>query len=203
VDLGVVIFGQEGLATQQPTNDHSAVLSAIKRLDSSGGTSLTAAILAALGTIVGHQVALPDPDSQDQPQQNLGYWPSATIVLFSDGQDAAPDQAEAAAALASDAGVRIETVGIGTTKGATVKVDGYEVATQLNEELLNTIATTTGGAYHPATDAAAINQIHRTIALRLTTKAQPVELTALFSVAGLLLLMIGGLLMIRWHGRIV
>jgi Ca-activated chloride channel homolog len=217
VDIGVVIFGQDGLAIQQPTNDHSAVQAAIHRMDVSGGTSLTQAILAALTAITGKSVHLPDDSGpgpgdsgqapsdqgQDQPAQDLGYWGSATIVLLSDGQDSAPDRAQAAAELASNAGVRIETVGIGTAKGTTVKVDGYQVATALNEELLTQIATTTGGAYHPAGDAAAINQIHKSIDLRLTTKAQPVEVTALFALAGLLLLVAGGLLMIRWHGRIV
>ncbi len=203
VDIGVVIFGQAGLATQKPTNDHTSVKAAIQRMTTAGGTSLTQAIIAALTAITGKQVQLPTEEAQDQPQQDLGYWGSATILLFSDGQDAAPDRAVAAAGLASNAGVRIETVGIGTVKGTTVKVDGFQVATALNEDLLTTIATTTGGAYHPAGDAAAINEIHKSIDLRLTTKAQPVEVTALFALAGLLLLGVGGLLMIRWHGRIV
>lgn len=203
VDIGVVVFGQDGFATQKPTGDHEAALSAIKRLETAGGTSLTQAILTALGTIVGHPVGLPEHDNQDQPQPSLGYWPSATIVLFSDGQDTNADRAEQAAALASDAGVRIETVGIGTAKGTTVKVDGFQVATALNEDLLTAIAATTGGSYHPAGDSAAINQIHKSIDLRLTTRAQPVELTALFASVGLMLLVAGGLLMIRWHGRIV
>jgi Ca-activated chloride channel family protein len=204
VDIGVVIFGQDGLTTQRPTADHSAVLAAISRMKASGGTSLTQAILASLTTIVGHPVRLPDANAQDQPS-DLGYWGSATIVLFSDGQDMAEntDGVEAAAGLASEAGVRIETVGIGTTQGTTVEVDGYQVATALNEELLTTIAATTGGSYHPAQDAAALNDIHRSIDLRLTTKPQPVELTALVAGAALVLLTLGGLLMIRWHGRIV
>lgn len=203
VDIGVVIFGQDGLSTQKPTNDHTAVKAAIGRLTTSGGTSLTQAILAALTAITGKQVALPTEEAQDQPPQDLGYWGSATILLFSDGQDLNPDRAVSAATVASNAGVRIETVGIGTAKGTTVKVDGFQVATALNEELLTTVATTTGGAYHPAGDAAAVNDIHKAIDLRLTTKSQPVEVTALFSLGGLLLLMVGGLLMIRWHGRIV
>lgn len=203
VDIGVVIFGQDGLATQQPTSDHNAVLAAIQRMTVAGGTSLTQAIIAALTAITGKPVQLPTDQAQDQPSQDLGYWGSATIVLFSDGQDQAPDRAVAAAGLASDAGVRIETVGIGTAKGTTVKVDGFQVATALNEELLTAIATTTGGAYHPADDADAITRIHESIDLRMTSKARPVEVTALFALSGLLLLVVGGLLMIRWHGRIV
>jgi len=203
VDIGVIIFGQEGLATQQPTNDHSAALAAIDRMNTGGGTSLTQAILAALSSITGKPVQLPSEEAQDQPPPDLGYWGSATIVLFSDGQDLNAERAVAAAGLASAAGVRIETVGIGTVKGTTVEVDGFQVATALNEELLTAVATTTGGAYHPAGDTAAINQIYRSVELRLTTKSQPVEVTALFAAAGLLVLVLGGLFMIRWHGRIV
>ena len=41
------------------------------------------------------------------------------------------------------------------------------------------------------------------IDLRLTTRKEPVELTALFAAAALLLLAAGALLGLRWHGRIV
>ncbi len=204
VDVGVVVFGQDGLTTQSPTSDHGAALAAIDRLKPAGGTSLSQAILASLSAIVGKPVRLPEGDSASAPN-DLGYWGSATIVLFSDGQDmaATPDAAVAAATLASNAGVKIETVGIGTPEGTTVDVDGYQVATALNEDLLTTIATTTGGSYHTAQDAAALNQIYRSIDLRLSTKPQPIELTAFFAAAGLLLLTLGALLMIRWHGRII
>jgi Ca-activated chloride channel family protein len=204
VDIGVVIFGQDGLATQRPTADRRAVLAAIARMKTSGGTSLSRAILASLSTIVGRPVQLPEGDAADQPT-DLGYWGSATIVLFSDGQDMAQstEGVEAAAGLAAAAGVRIETVGMGTTQGTTVQVDGYQVATALNEDLLTNIAATTGGSYHPAQDAAALKDVHRSIDLRLSTKPQPVELTAPFAGAALLLLTLGGLLMIRWHGRII
>jgi Ca-activated chloride channel family protein len=202
VDIGVVIFGQGSLTTQVPTNDHNAVTAAIARLTTSGGTSLTQAILAALTTIVGHPVSLPDDSATDAPE-DLGYWGSATIVLFSDGEDTAGPGAEEAAGLAADAGVRIETIGIGTPQGTTVEVDGYQVATALDEELLTTIAATTGGSYHPAQDASALDQIYRSIDLRITTQPETVELTAVLAGVALLLLTLGGLLMIRWHGRIV
>lgn len=202
VDIGVVMFGQDGLTTQRPTDDHDAVVAAVTRLSTSGGTSLRQAILAALTVIVGRPVSLPDGGATQQPP-DLGYWGSATIVLFSDGEDTAGPEAEAAAALAAAAGVRIEAVGIGTTRGTTVEVDGYQVATALHEDLLTSIAATTGGSYHPAQDTAALNEIHRTIDLRITTKPESVELTASLAIAALLLLTAGGLLMIRWYGRIV
>ncbi|WP_027341108.1 VWA domain-containing protein [Hamadaea tsunoensis] len=202
VDVGVVIFGQDSLTTQPPSADHGAALGAINRLTPSGGTSLGQAILAGLGAIVGHPVALPDAESGAAPP-DLGYWGSATMVLFSDGESRSGPDVESAAALAATAGVRIETVGIGTKQGTTVEVDGYQVATALNEDLLTAVATQTGGAYHPAGSAADLDQIHKSIDLRLTAKPEKVELTGLLGAAGLLLLTIGGALMIGAYGRIV
>ncbi|MEV4413601.1 VWA domain-containing protein [Catellatospora sp. NPDC049609] len=201
VDIGVVMFGQGGLLTQTPTDDRDAVLDAISRLTPSGGTSLRQAILTALGAIVGEPVDLPAEDDPELP--DLGYWGSATIVVFSDGQDDAPADAEAAAMLAAGAGVRIETVGIGTTQGTTVEVDGYQVATALDEQLLTALAAATGGSYHPAGDAAALNGISDAIDLRITVQRESVELTGPLAGLALLLLTLGGLLMIRWYGRIV
>ncbi len=201
VDVGVVMFGQGGLLTQAPTDDRQAVLAAISRLTPSGGTSLRQAILTALGAIVGEPVDRPAEDATELP--DLGYWGSATIVVFSDGQDDAPADAEAAATLAAGAGVRIETVGVGTVEGTTVEVDGYQVATALDEQLLTGLAAATGGEYHPARDAAALHDIGDAIDLRITTQPELVELTGPLAGIALLLLTLGGLLMIRWYGRIV
>ena len=202
VDVGVLIFGDQALLTQAPTGNHAAAEAAIGRASASGGTSLGQAILVALSTITGKPVGLPAGGAAPAAG-SLGYWPSATIVVFSDGQQTGGPDAEAAAEVAAAAGVRIQTVGVGTEKGATVQVDGYELGTSLDEALLTTVAQTTGGAYHAAGDAAALAATTKSIDLRLTTKKEPVELTAPFAAAALLLLTLGGLLGIRWHGRIV
>lgn len=202
VDVGVLAFGDQALLTQAPTADHDAAVAAVKRITAGGGTSLGQAIVVALGTITGKPVTL----SAGGPPANtkaLGYWPSATIVLFSDGQQTGGPDAEAAAELAAAAGVRIQTVGIGTARGATVDVDGYQLGTQLDESLLTTVARTSGGAYHPAQDAGALAATTKSIDLRLTAKKEPVELTAPFAGAALLLLFLGAVLSTRWHGRIV
>jgi Ca-activated chloride channel homolog len=198
VDVGVLVFGDQALLTQAPTDDHAAAIAAIDRLKASGGTSLGQAVLVALGTITGKAVSLPADG------QSLGYWPSATIVIFSDGQDtSASTDVEAAAEVAAAAGVRIQTVGVGTAAGATVEVDGYQLGTALDRTLLTTVARITGGAYHPAGDAASLADTTKSIDLRLTTRKEPVELTGPFAGVALLLLFAGGLLGTRWHGRIV
>jgi Ca-activated chloride channel family protein len=202
VDVGVVVFGNGALTTQEPGPDHAEAIAAIGRLKAGGGTSLGQAILAALTAITGRQVRLPAPDDPGPPP-DLGYWASATVVLFSDGENTGGPDTEGAAELAAGAGVRIETVGVGTPQGTTIEVDGYQLSTALDEDQLTAIAQATGGAYHRAGDAASIKDTTRSIDLRVTARREPVELTALFAGAALLLLMVGGLLMIRWYGRIV
>jgi Ca-activated chloride channel family protein len=202
VDVGVLVFGDTALLTQAPTDDHAAATAAIERVKPSGGTALGQAILVGLGTITGKPVSLPGEGATPDTTA-LGYWPSATIVIFSDGENTGGPDVEAAAELAAAAGVRIQTVGVGTAKGAPVEVDGFQLNTALDESTLTTVAQVTGGSYHAAGDADTLNDTTKSIDLRLTTKKEPLELTAPFAGAALLLLALGGLLGIRWHGRIV
>jgi Ca-activated chloride channel family protein len=198
----VLAFGDQALLTQAPTDDHALATAAVERLTPSGGTSLGQAILVALGTITGKPVTLPADDAAPTTG-DLGYWPSATIVVFSDGQQTGGPDAGAAAELAAAAGVRIQAVGVGTERGATVEVDGFQLGTQLDETLLTAVATTTGGTYHRAGDAATLADTTDAIDLRLTTIKETVELTAPVAGVALLLLILGALLSTLWHGRIV
>jgi Ca-activated chloride channel family protein len=200
VDIGVVVFGQTALNTQTPTDNHDDAIAAINRLKTGGGTSLGQAILAALSAIVGKPVALP---ADDAPPADLGYWRSATIVLLSDGENTGGPDAEQSALLASDAGVRIETVGIGTERGDTIEVDGFQLSTTLNADVLTMISDATGGSYHPAGDAESLRAATKSIDLRITLQEKLIELTAVFTIAAIVLLAIGALLMIRWYGRVV
>jgi Ca-activated chloride channel family protein len=202
VDIGVVAFDQGALTTRAPTSNHDEAIAAINRLRSAGGTSLGQAILGSLTAIVGKPIGLPNQSSTASPP-DLGYQGSATIVLLSDGEDTGGPDAVAAAELAAGAGVHVETIGIGTVEGTTIEVDGYQVATALNEDLLTQIAQTTAGSYHRAGDAQALDKVYRSLDLRITAKPQSVELTGAAVGVAVLFLTIGGLLMITWYGRIV
>jgi Ca-activated chloride channel family protein len=202
VDIGVVTFDRSAITAHTPTNDHEQLVSTIQRLRPAGGTSLGQAILASLSTITGKSVALPS-NADTAPPPNLGYWGSATIVVFSDGEDTGGPDAVAAAELAGTAGVRIQTIGIGTVEGTTIEVDGYQVATALNEDLLTQVAQATAGTYHRASDVAAIDQISRDLELRITSKPETLELTGAAVLLAVALLTAGGLFMTLWYGRIV
>jgi Ca-activated chloride channel family protein len=124
--------------------------------------------------------------------------------LFSDGQeqgDAA--ETERAAALAEKAGVHIDTVGVGTTEGTAVKVDGFSLDTALDEDALTSISQTTGGTYHPASDTSELDGIASKIDLRLTVTDEDLPLAGGFIALALALLAAGSMLTIFRSGRVI
>jgi Ca-activated chloride channel homolog len=198
VDIGVVAFERGALTTARPDADHAIALAAIDRLKITGGTSLGTAIMASLTAIIGKRVAV----GRDGSAPDIGYWPSATIVMFSDGQNQGAD-VEPAAAVAQRAGVHIHTVGVGTTAGATVEVDGFHLQTSLEEDTLTSIARTTGGAYHPASDVARLDGIADTIDLRRTVSDEPLPLAGGLIGLALALLTAGAALTVLRSGRVI
>src|SRR5947208_5814163 len=133
VQIGVVAFSDSGFSVQAPTNDQEAILAAIDRLAPARGTSLANGILASLNTIAaadGRQTPrlysnlTPTPTPTPTPVPKGTYAP-AVIVLLTDGENTAPPNPLAAAQVAADRGVRIDTVGIGSAAGATLRVEGF------------------------------------------------------------------------------
>jgi Ca-activated chloride channel family protein len=200
VNIGVVAFQAGGLEAALPTADHATAAAAVRRLTAGGGTSLGDAILASLSAITHRTVTI----GRDGGVPDIGYWPSATIVLFSDGQDE-PDgtSAAAGAAVAENAGVHIDTVGVGTTAGTTVDVDGYHLFTALDPATLTSISQATGGKYHPAADASELDGIASSIDLRLTVTNEPLPLAGAFIVLAVALLAAGAVLTVARTGRVV
>ena len=210
VDIGVVAFQQGGLEAALPTADRATTAAAVRRLKAGGGTSLGDAILASLSAITHKTVTI----GRDGSAPDIGFWPSATIVLFSDGQDeggatggggaGGPGTgADAAAAVAEKAGVHIDTVGVGTTAGTTVEVDGYHLFTALDVATLRSISQASGGTYHPASDASELNGIASSINLRLTVTNEPLPLAGAFIALALALLAAGTVLTVARTGRVV
>jgi Ca-activated chloride channel family protein len=200
VDIGVVAFQNGALTTNTPGADHRAARTAVDRLSVAGGTSLANAILTSLSAITGKKVVI----GKDGTVPDIGFWSSATIVLFSDGEDRGSDDAAAAAAEAAQkAGVHVETVGVGTTAGGTVTVDGFRIRTALDEDTLTAVAKTSGGSYHPASDSAELDGIASGIDLRLTTHREDLPLAGAFTGFAVLLLVAGAVLTVLRTGRLV
>ena len=207
VAIGVVAFSDSGFSIQLPTTDTATVLSAVNRLAPTRGTSLGQGILTSLNAIATAEAdpaegfytnRSPDPNPTPVP---AGTHDSALIVLLSDGENTtAPDPLEAAQD-AADRGVRIDTVGIGSAAGSNLKVQGFNVHTQLDEATLKAIADRTDGQYFNADSTADLQAIYGNLDTRLVIKPEAIEVTGLFAGAGLLVLVLGGLASMVWLGR--
>jgi Ca-activated chloride channel family protein len=108
-----------------------------------------------------------------------------------------------AAQVAADRGVRINTIGIGSTAGTTLNVDGFTVFTQLDEALLQQISALTDGLYYNAANEAELRQIYENLDPQLVIRPVAMEVTSIFAGASLLVLLIGGGCSFWWFGRLL
>jgi Ca-activated chloride channel family protein len=133
-----------------------------------------------------------------------GGYQAGAIVLFSDGESNAGPEAMKAAQLAASHGVRIYTVGVGTTEGIVLKVDGMSARVKLDEKVLKDVADTTGAEYFRLEDAAELKKVYQALNARLAfDKRDQVEITAFFTALGALLALCAGLLSMWWYGRVM
>ncbi len=208
--IGVVAFSDSGFSIQVPTADETLVLAAIDRLAPERGTSLGRGIMTSLTAIAAadkdpaagyYTNRSPEPTPLPTPVPDGTYAPAA-IVLLTDGENnQSPDPLEAAKA-AADRGVRIHTVGIGSTAGSTIEVEGFRVHSRLDEGMLQQISEITGGAYYAAEGSDELSAIYDSIDTRLVIRPEPMEVTSLFAGAGVLVLLIGGIASLLWLGRL-
>jgi Ca-activated chloride channel family protein len=209
VRIGVVAFSDGGLSVQSPSLNRDATLTTIERLVPRRGTSLGNGLLVALNTVV---VDAGDPPiintsdlstADDVVTAPQGEYPSAIVIVFSDGENNDPPDPLEAAKLASDLGVRVYTVGVGTPKGTTIDVEGMNIHTQLNEDLLSQIAETASGQYYFAADETELRNIYADLQPELSIKPEDLELTSMLAGIGILVFLLGGTLSLLWFGRVL
>lgn len=209
VRIGVVAFSDGGLSVQTPGVNRENTLMTIERLVPRRGTSLGNGVLVALNTIA---VDAGDPPLMDTNNLSAaddvvttpqGWYPSAVIVLFSDGENNDPPDPLSITDLAIDLGVRIYTIGVGSPQGEDIKVEGMTVHTALNEPLLQQIALTSGGQYYFAGDDIGLRKIYGDLEPTLSIKPEELELTSLLAGLSALVFLFGGALSLLWYGRVL
>ena len=202
VDIGVVAFSNGGLVIQPPSDDQTAVLDAIERLSPQGATSLAQGIFSSLNAIAGEAIAIDETSLEEgAPPIDIGDYPSAVIVLLTDGENTESLDPLEIAQLAAEANVRIYPVGIGSSEGKILEIEGFNILTQLNEASLQDIADLTNGTYFRAEDEESLQEIYEDIDLKLTIAGEKMEVTSILAGASLLLFAIGGALSLFWFGR--
>jgi Ca-activated chloride channel family protein len=224
--IGVVAFAGSAALVQPPTSNREDVLGAIERFELQRATAIGSGILMSLKAIFPDmEVDLRSSnlrreraadslkgtplDAPREPAKPVfkpvppGSYTSAAVILLTDGQsNVGPDPVEAAR-VAAERGVRVFTVGVGTTEGETLRFEGWSMRVRLDEETLKTIADLTRGEYFYASNAAELNTIYRTLTSRLVLENQETEITALFAAAAAALAVLAAGLSVLWFSRLV
>lgn len=138
--VGVVVFAGEAQVQLPVTSDYRMAKAFAKRISPSlvsvQGTSVGSALTTAMMSFAG------------------GSDNSRVIILITDGETHDADALEVASRAAEE-GIKIFTIGIGTPEGAPIRIGGdfirdekgEMVVSKLDEGLLQSIASLTGGAY--------------------------------------------------------
>ncbi len=209
VQIGIVAFSDSGIAVQVPTNEQDAIFASINRLTPQRGTSLANGIFASLNAIDAakgqatqfYSSLTPTPAPTPTPVPK-GTYTSAVIVLLTDGENNESPNPLDAAQTAADRGVRVYTVGIGSTAGSILHIDGFTIRSRLDEETLQQIAQITDGTYYNAESEQDLRAIYDNLDPELVVKPEKTEVTSLFAGASILVFLIGGVFSLRWFSRL-
>jgi len=218
--IAIVSFAGTAQVVQSPTHNREDLLAAIDRFQLQRATAIGSAIVVSLATVfpdagidlaaVGQKRGSMSLDQQPAAPGKTPFKPvppgsygSAVIILLTDGQTTAGVDPIEAARMAAERGVRIFTVGIGTTDGEILRTEGWSMRVRLDEESLKTIANITRGEYYYAGNALDLKKIYQSLNAKLVFETRETEVTAMFSAVAALFAALAGLLSLLWFNRIL
>jgi Ca-activated chloride channel homolog len=220
VRVGVVSFAGTAAVVQAPTQSREDVIAAIDRFQLQRGTATGSGIILSLATLFpDHGIEIQHVTGQrnfpgkpigkdskdDKPKFTpvpAGSYQSAAIIMLTDGQrTTGPDPLDAAK-MAAERGVRVYTVGMGTTSGEIIGFEGWSMRVRLDEETLKNISVLTQGEYFYAGTAEDLTKVYESLGSRMVVERKETEVTALFAALGALLAVTAAGLSIWWFGRV-
>lgn len=221
VKVGIVAFAGSAQVAQLPTVNREDLVTAIDRFQLQRATATGNAIVISLATLfpdagIDLQQMQTGRDRQrgfaiDQPKQEKkeftpvapGSYSSAAIIMLTDGQRTTGVDPIEAAKLASERGIRVYTVGIGTVDGETIGFEGWSMRVRLDEETLKAIANKTSAEYFYAGTAADLKKVYETLSSKLTVEKKETEVAALFAMVAAALALLSAGLSMFWFNRIL
>ena len=216
--VGVISFAGTAAVVQAPTTSREDVIAAIDRFQLQRATATGSAIVLSLATlfpehnieiqhITGQRKFPGAPLGEDKPKVEFkpvapGSYNSAAIIMLTDGQrTTGPDPIEASR-MAAERGVRVYTVGVGTTGGEVIGFEGWSMRVRLDEETLKNVAANTLGEYFYAGTAEDLKKVYQSLSSRMVVERKETEISALFAAAGALLALVAAGLSVFWFGRV-
>ncbi|KTD76359.1 vWA domain-containing protein [Legionella waltersii] len=159
--IGLILFGTRAYLQTPLTYDRHNVLMRIE--DATAG-------LAGKTTSIGDAVGLAVKRLQEVPNQGR------VIILLTDGaNNSGVLEPLKAATLAKQDGIKIYTIGLGSEANPGAFANGIfapNVAAELDEPTLQSMADLTGGRYFRATDPESLQTIYKTISQLETVKQE-------------------------------
>jgi Ca-activated chloride channel family protein len=225
--VGVVAFAGFAELAQEPTTDLKLLENTITTLATATETAIGGAILRSLDAIaeVDKRVA---PSEEIDPllvsSESLStngpskeaYLPHI-IVLLTDGASNSGPPPLAAAQQAAERGIRIYSIGFGTTKAAVMdcwnlyvdpppsnpapesRVGSGSFGNGPDEATLKQIAEMTGGEFYSATSAGELQTVFQELHSFVAMNNQSVEVSAYFAAIGTFLALAAFFLSALWH----
>jgi len=225
--IGVVAFAGFAELVQPPTTDQALLESAIKNLTTARRTAIGSAILRSLDAIaeIDSHVTASDTGSPSTTNGAVtpvpkGQYVPHIIVLLTDGaSNAGPDPLEAAHQ-AAERGVRVYTIGFGTSNPSSPMNCGDQFQFQGNDQFggggggfnfgggggfrrgideatLNSIADLTDGKYYSASSAGELETAFHNLPNYLVVTYETTEIGAYFTAFAALLAVIAMILSFR------
>ncbi|MEP7136977.1 MAG: VWA domain-containing protein [Chloroflexota bacterium] len=223
--IGIVAFAGFAELVQPPTNDRSLLENAINNLTTARRTAIGSAILRSLDAISEIDPAIAPGDTGNLPEGAVtpvpkGEYAPHIIILLTDGASNAGPSPLSAAIQASDRGIRVYTIGFGTTSPSSPMNCGDQFQQNdqfgggglgpfggggggfrrgIDEDTLTSIAKMTGGTYYAASSANELNSVFQKLPAFLVVTKQQTEISAFFTAFAVLLAIIAMVLSFRWH----
>ncbi len=205
LQVGLVIFSSEAQVLVTPTADHDQVRNALSFLRADGGTAIGDAIIAATSLADDSGASFASLAGSDKSAQD-GTSP-LSVLLLSDGAPS-PDTADPieAANQASEQGIKVFTVALGTDEGTVTLSDPFGndqvVPVPPDRETLGQIADITGAQFFEAPTEEALTRVYADLGSDIGFSKERHEITFAFAAAGGLLLLAGGVLSLLWFSRL-
>jgi Ca-activated chloride channel homolog len=180
--VGLVLFSTEPEVLASPTTDHAFVRESLSYLTPEAGTAIGDGVAAAVKLV---QRSLAERGVVRVPGKPV----PAAIVLLSDGeQNQGYLQPLAAAARARAAGIKVDTIALGTPHGA-LFVLGQRQEVPPDPVTMRAIARATGGSTFAAHDDRRLQSIYSSLSRSVGRQSQPREIASWFAAVAALLLL--------------
>lgn len=224
VRVGIVTFAGTAAVVQTPTSNRDDLIAAVDRFQLQRQTAIGSGLLVALSLLLPEAGidleedvfdasfsrragGMPLGAARERPEQRSfkpvppGSYTAGAIVLLSDGRRTTGPDPLKAAKLAADHGVRVHTIGFGTTTGGPVDFEGMSIFMRFDEETLKAIAAITDARYSHAGSAADLHRVYKDLTAKLVLERSETEVTAFFGAAAALLALVAAVLSLLWFHR--